>query len=472
MTAVDDPALRTGTEGAPPPFRYATPAPGDDPFSPAGRWVRAGTRERVDRLGGTFSADRLSVYFGVPGLTRDLHPVSPWVGVDAHRPLPAPPDGFSDPAEFRDRFAAAVEEAVGDAETVAVAASGGMDSLAVLDTTARLCRSTGRRLVAVTLDIADDAGRRTAATARRQLDFLRIDADLVAVPPLPSRWPEPAWTPEGPRFDAWPRCHAGIAQTAAGRGATVLLQGNGADQLLQVPPYLTPELVWSRDLRRLAAYRRDVDSGAAVNTALSAVGRLDRPALARVYWAAAWPGFTTDRGAAVLAPERAPAVRAWLAGFQDECLRATRSSWAGATVLHRLFPYDLLADAGPLPERMPFLDPGFARYAYHLPLAARFDPAQPNAYLRGKGLVAGVLPTGVDSVLAPRRQRCYKAYRRYWQGVDREAELAVELGLVRPDWRAHCRDAFDLAMVQSCERWIAGALEHGATALPGSQDVN
>lgn len=465
--------LQAPASPAAPPFRYAGPTPGDDPFDPARRWVVEGT-DRPAPLGGTFSVDRLAVYFGLPGLTRDLHPVSPWVGVDAHRPAPPAPDGRSDPDAFRDEFTASVQRAMAGHDVVAVAASGGMDSLALIDTAARLARADGRRLVAVTLDIADDAGRRTLATARRQLEFLRVDAELVGVKPRPSDWAEPDWPPVGPRFDAWPRCHLALTRAAAELGATVLLQGNGADQLLQTPPYLAGELLRARDRARFGRYRKDIDSGAALNSALGAVGRLGNPALARLYWAAAWPGFTTDRGAPVLHPDRVPAVERWLAGFQDECLRVTSTSgasWAGATVLHRFFPYDLLSDAGPLPERMPFLDPAFARYAYHLPLAARYDPEQPNAYLRGKGLIAGLLPGGVDTVLAPKRQRCYKTYRRYWQGVAREPVHSVELGLVRPDWRAHARDAFDVAMVLSCENWIAGALEHGATALPGTGDV-
>ncbi|WP_283133089.1 asparagine synthase-related protein [Rhizohabitans arisaemae] len=441
-------------------FRYSRPGPGQDPFD-----ARLRSRDAANELGGEFSVNNLAVYFGLPGLTRDLYPIPPWAGAERVRPAPPRPDGTSDPEEFTDRFRAAVADAMGDHDHVAIAGSGGMDSAALIDTAARLCRRDGRRLIVVVLDIADDTGRRTRSLVARQLEFLRADAELVAVSAQASMWPEPPWGPAGPRFDAWPRLHAGLVQAAADRGATVLLQGNGADQLLQVPLYLAAEFARRREWRAGASYRADTADGGGINRLLAATGRIGGAARAQLYWATAWPGFTTDRGAPVLTDQAAIPVREWMSAFQEESLRVTvaaRATWAEATLMHRLFPYDLLADAGDIPEIMPFLDPTFARYSYHLPLTARFAPEQPNAYMRGKGLVARLLPAGFETVLAGRRQRCYKAYRRYWQAVVREPDHSLELGLIRPDWRRHCRDAFDIAMTMSCETWIRGALDRGA----------
>lgn len=451
--------LRAGATEARFAWSASDSADGSDAFDPALRWTGAGCVP--DPAAGTVVLDRLATYFGVPGLSRDLHPTSPWSGVTPVRPRPAPPAGTSDPAEFGDRLTAAVERAAGDAEHIALAASGGLDSCVLLDLVGRACRAAGRRLTVVTLDIADDTGRRTLPAVRRQVDFLRVDADLVGVDALPSRWPEPVWDPVGPRFDAWPRLHNALALAAAKAGATVLLQGNGADQLLQAPPHLAVELPRSSRAR----YRGDMPGDTAVTAVVRRAGRLDRPGPARLYWATQWPGLAADRGAPVLAPDRLPAVVRWLADFQDaslEPLLRSGPTWAAATILHRTFPWDRLSDAGPLREVMPFLKPDVARWCYDLPPAARYVPHLPSGYLRGKGLLAALLPDGAETVLAPRRQRCYKAYERYWRTVMRDPSLGVELGLVRPDWRRHARDSFDVAMVMACELWLRGALERGA----------
>jgi len=452
-----------------PAFDYLPAGDPLAPFSLRPRYQREGDPIPADELGGEFSVDRLAVYFGLPGLTRDLYPVAPWIGVDRVRHAPPRPDGSSDPGEFAERLQDSVERAIAGHEVVAVAGSGGMDSAALIDLAARLCRRDGRRLVVAVVDLADDAGRRTLSLVQRQLAYLHVDAELLAVPIRPSRWAEPPWQPDGPRFDAWPRMHTGLVATVAEAGATVLIQGNGADQLLQTPPYLRARLIRDGGLRAVTAYQRDFGGGGQVPAELlSTTGRISGGIRTSLYWATAWPGFATDRGAPVLAPEREAAVRSWLGSFQaasQQAISAVRPTWAEATIMQRLFPYDRLADGGDLPEAMPFFDPEFARYAYHLPAASRYAPEQPNAYLRGKGLIARLLPQGFDTVLAPRRQRCYNTYRRYWQAVAREPESCVELGLIRADWRAHCRDAFDLSMIMSCETWIRGALERGASPV-------
>lgn len=440
--------------GSVPAFRYGAADPGS-----------AFDLPRTRSPGRTVAIDRLAVYFSLVGLTRDVHPISPWHGQDEPRPAPARPAGTSNVDEFTERFRAAVGRAVEGHEVVAVSMSGGMDSAALIAAADRICRRNGQRLVAVTLDIEDDGYRGTGVMVERMLRYLGVTAEVVRVAARPGRWPDAAWNPAGPRFDAWPRYHVGVAASAIDRGATVLLQGTGADQLLQTPPHLVPELIRSRRWAAIAAYRRDQPEGAAVVTALAATGRISTPRSARLYWATAWPGFTTDRGAPVLGDRCGVAARRWIADFERECVRVTAEAaptWAEATLMHRFFPFDLLDPVLPVAESMPFLDPDFAAYCYDLPLAARYSAELPNAYVRSKALVAQLLPSGVESLLAPRRQRFYQAYRRYWQFVLREPRLGIDTGLVRPDWRRHVRDAFDVAMLMNCEDWLQGAVASGA----------
>jgi asparagine synthetase B (glutamine-hydrolysing) len=425
-----------------PRFRYEA----GDPFAPQPPSERAGT----------FSLTRLAMYFGLPGISRDLYPASPWSGVDWPRAEPPVSDGSADPGEFPDRLDAAIVRAIGDHDRVAVALSGGLDSVALLDRVARLCRRAGRGLVAVTMGVTDDLGRRPAAIAAQALEFLRISADHVVVDAAPSRYPEPPWSVQGPRFDAWPRYHAAMVAEAQSSGAGVLLHGSGADQFLGSVPFARGE--------------REPGTTAEVPAVVRALshGRIRSAMRARLYWASVWPGFATDRGAPVLRENWQPALLRWLNDFQDahlELLLRARPTWAQASLLNRVFPYDHLPPVGSLPEPAPFLDPELARYAYHLPMGSRFGARHPNAYLRSKGLVADLLPAGVEAVLAPRRQRCYQAYRQYWQAVTTDAPLLVELGLVHPDWQRRCRDTFDLSMVMNVEAWVRHAVDDGATPV-------
>ncbi|MGH3810983.1 MAG: hypothetical protein ACRDUV_00815 [Pseudonocardiaceae bacterium] len=169
----------------------------------------------------------------------------------------------------------------------------------------------------------------------------------------------------------------------------------------------------------------------------------------------------------MLAPHYADRARQWWAGFQRECLRisiAERASWAEATVMHQLFPYDLPFPTGDIPATWPLLEPAFARYTYDLLPRSRYSAGQPSSYLRRHGLLANLLPPGFIAALTPRRRRFSKALRRYLQSVSREPRNSFELGLLRPDWRPRCHDAFDIATVLSCEDWIKGALQRGCLA--------
>jgi asparagine synthetase B (glutamine-hydrolysing) len=432
-----------------PRFSYERPAAPGDPFDPGVPTLDAA------RLTDTFSLSRLAVYFGLPAISRDLHPASAWTGVQWPRGAPPVSTGGSDPDELPDRLDDAIRRMVGDHECVAVALSGGLDSVALVERTARICRRQQRRLITVTMAVTDDLGRRPATIAARALEFLRVDAEHIVIEASPSRHPEPAWSIRGPRFDAWPRYHAAMVSACEERGAGVLLHGTGADQLLQTVPFARG------DAREPGADARQP----AVIRALSA-GRIRTSVQARLYWASVWPGFAADRGAPVLASRWEPALMRWLADFQEEHLAPVvrgRATWAQAALMHRVFPFDRLASAGSLPELAPFQDPAFARYAYDLPMRSRFGARHPNAYLRSKALVADLLPAGVEAVLAPERQRCYQAYQQYWKAVATDAPLLVELGLVHADWRRRCRDSFDLAMVMNVEAWVGHAMAGGAT---------
>jgi asparagine synthase (glutamine-hydrolysing) len=433
------------------------------PLGPLGNGAPtpAGVRPPAGRI----SIARLAPWLVLPTLARDFMPASPWAGTCRHRASPRPPSGASDRAELGDRVDAAVRRSIGEAEVVAVAHSGGLDSSVLLYTVARIGRHEGRRVIAVTVDVLDDRGRSTGAVAAQVADALGIDCELVRIDPVPGRWPEPDWHPSGPRLDAWPRLHSALAIEAGQRGATVLLHGEGADRLMQAPAHLASRLIRRGRLRAGRTARADIDGSAPVASHAATIlgGPIGSWSRARLY--ASFSGWVTGGTASPVVHERfRDLAHDWIAGFQTEMLRVAlhhRASWSEAAALHQVFPFDTIKPALALRERSPFLDPELAAYAYDIPLEQRFDPELPTAYLRRKALLAGLLPSAARAALPPHRQRTYQAYHRYWRWVADDATEALGHGLVRGDWRRACRDAFDLAAVLGCDRWLRHAVRQG-----------
>lgn len=462
-------AHRVAVGGEEREFFYEEPGVGDDPFDFTPRYRGPGSSG--DAVGREFGVARLAAGFAAAGLRREVWPVPPWVGLRRRRVLPPLPKGTNDPAEFSDRLGHAVAMAIGDADTVGVTVSGGVDSAALLWLAARWCRAHDRRLVVVTLDLRDDHGGSPAVAARRIVDVLGLDVDVLVVDADPHRWPEPPWCWHGPRFDAWPRYRSGIAETAASANAKVLLHGTGADELLTAPAHLLGAVVRDRGVAAGRDYLRqcrELRGESEFDHVLSVLmGRLRGSRTAGVYWALTWPGLAQDEGPPTLTPAGRDVAVAWAREHRQESLHACvaqRATWAQGAALHALFPRDLLTPAGGIAERFPLLDHDFARYAYHLPLVSRLGHHHVSAYLNHKHLLAQLLPGPVAAVLPPKRLRAYTSYARYWSAMPADTSLAIEAGLVTPDWEDRCRDAFDRAIVLSVETWMRGALATGATA--------
>jgi Asparagine synthase len=98
----------------------------------------------------------LALMVSSPALELEFMPASPWRGLTLRRARPRWPSRATDVAELHERFRDSVERCMGDASTVAVFFSGGLDSLAVLLHARAIARRQGRRVVAVTVDLLDD----------------------------------------------------------------------------------------------------------------------------------------------------------------------------------------------------------------------------------------------------------------------------------------------------------------------------
>src|SRR5579875_208155 len=435
---------------------------GPDPFALAGERPR-------------FSLSKLALYLAPPALVGEFLPDCPWAGVSRLRPSvpwPSPAQTTSD--DLLMQFRQSVATCMGGASVVAVALSGGLDSTAVLFHAHELCQREGRRLLALTIDLTDDAGRSCAVVARQLIDALGISCELHIIreeiaPYLPL--PEPYWHPAGPRNDAMPRLNRAVADVAATAGAEVLLSGDGADELLGAVRYLFPQLLRAQKWHAASSYLRD----------LMAVGgrrRLTTEALAMMasllpaswsswlYWATNWPELCTIQAPLVLAERFRPHVEAWTKSWLQQILTfhaKHHRSWAVADAWDAVFPSDGIPPAGEIPERDPFMTPSFTQYAMSLPLTERYSAHLPTPYHRSKALVVQLYPPQVRAALPPAKQlfsRSFEIYQQHSLNVER----CLAYGLISKEHLDTCRDASLLRTIQAIEQWIIGAEQKGATA--------
>lgn len=406
----------------------------------------------------------------------EFPPLCPWDGlVRRTDPVALDPPGSSDDGELVDQFRASVARAIGDAPTVLVLASGGMDSSAVLVHAARQCAREGRRLHAVVWNLRDQLGRATAALVHRQLRALDLRCELHVLPADWRRLPEPAWSAEGPRHDYYTRLHQATVDRAEAVGAELILTGQGGDEVLGAWHHLSGGLArgrrW-RDLRRyLAAFGTQQS---VVELAAEAAAVLARPlpgaTAFRWYSAVALRGLLAPGRPPVLTPPYAKQVRQWTDDWLRDRLRAFEEGgrdWAAASVWDAVFPclYAAHPLGVPVRQRSPFVDEQFLRWSFGLPPASRFRADGPHPYTWYKALHLRLVPPALRGLLPEYKQSYSEEFRRYALDVLPDGPLVSHrLGLLRP-WdkldleRIHPRL---LITVRNVDRWVEGALAAGA----------
>ncbi|MGH3909057.1 MAG: asparagine synthase-related protein [Pseudonocardiaceae bacterium] len=401
----------------------------------------------------------LGLLLAPPALLGEFVPRALWRGIERVRTvLPKPRPGSLPRA-----FAAAVDSLTSDTKVIGVKTSGGLDSLAVLAHAIRA--ASGRRVIAFTTDLTCDTGISTATLVRHLLAHLDMDVELMVLDPCRER-NEPVWSPIGPRLDALPEVNAATAETAAKLGVEVLLSGDGADELLGVPRFGTAHIAARHGVRAAARYGRDVahsGPGLAGEAAAAAASWLPVATRARSYWAANWPAWCDPVAPAVLAEPHRSEATAWARAWVDEQLTAhavASRSWAAADAHDALLPREVIPAAGPVPEASPFLHDEVLAAALALPLADRYDPDLPSAYLRCKAQVVRLLPCAALPML-PRRKQYFSSAIAHLTAVP-NALRSVQVGLLDPDALAAETDVAKHLVVAAIERWLVGAEKAGA----------
>jgi asparagine synthetase B (glutamine-hydrolysing) len=419
-----------------------------------------------------FSLSKLACYLAQPALIGEFFPDCPWIGVSRLRSPLCWENRYTDPSVLADVLRESIATCIDNASTVAVALSGGLDSLAVLWHTQAICERDGRHLVAVTADLQDDTGQSSLISARHLIEALQINCELISVGGIADRdaFPEPVWHPAGPRNDAMPRLNRAMADRASRYGAEVLLSGNGADELLGTVRYLLLSFLHAGRWSAARSYLRDLRDGGPRRYATEGLSLLAALLPTRfslpLYWATNWPELCTFQAPVILSERFRPYVedwtRQWIRTHIELHVRQCHS-WAVADAWDALFPSDPIPPAGNIPERDPFLTAPFVQAALSIHLPDRYASHFPTHYQRRKALVMQLYPQSAHTLLPRSKQIFSQAFATY-HSSPHSLERCLTYGLVDARQLATCHDPSLLRCLESIERWICGAEERGAHA--------
>lgn len=413
-------------------------------------------------VGSRFDLSHLALYLAPPALYGEFRPASPWTGWTLQREMALPVE--TPRCQLRSVFDRTVADLVAGHDAVAVRVSGGMDSAAVLSSLARVT-SADNQLTVVVTEAISDSGALASEQAGRIVQAVFQDRALPNIVVLPSsEIAAPAWSSVGPRLEAAPRRNAAAIAAAAAAGATLMLSGDGADELLTTPAFLGCRLARTDGARSLLRYLRDHDPSDVVATSVASASELllrqRTTSAVRVYNALTSNSVTT--GMAALDPNFYTYADEWSRAYDDalyDLLEELLSDgWAHAEAHLAIWPQDQLHLGPELPVRSPFLEQPFVGRALGLPLWERWDAGLQTPYLRRKAAVAGLLEPGVGDVL-PRHKEGFSADLAGSTFTDHDTPTLVEIGLVR----AHTlvTDTAAVLTLRALEDWVVGALERG-----------
>lgn len=419
----------------------------------------AGPTATVDLAG-------LARLFATPVLFGEFAPSSYWHGVELVWPYPQP--ASSGGGDLGGTFAAAVARCVRNADQVAVALSGGIDSLAVLWHV--LALDPAPPVHAFTANLVDDTRVPAATVVVRQLDDLGLSKRVALHVVEPDRcMVAPGWSAYGPRMDALPAVNATIARLAAQAGANVLLSGNGADELVSVPRYAVAEVAAVHGWRAARQYLADMAGAGHGRTgeyAALAARMLPASARTRAYAAVTWPEWCVPRASPVLARKWRDDALTWARQWVIDILdghTVARRSWAAAYARDCWWPRAYLPPSGPIIEASPFCDQDFVAAVCAKPLGERYDPVGRSPYLRVKGMVAALFPTDVRARLPATKRYYTQALARAYAGPI-AVPTAAAVGLLDPAAVAATECIATKMTTAAVEAWLSGAVAAGADA--------
>lgn len=416
-------------------------------------------------MGGTVSLRRLALWLAPPAVYGEFGPARPWRGAEVlslWREAPWSEPSPGGPEQLGEAFEAAIRELVEGHNVRAVSASGGLDSLAVLVRLCRISKGTGRRVVGVCAEMTDDCGLSNVSVLERLLRDLRLDCELLVVRRHESPDAAPTWSPDGPRLDALPEVNRLVCERAAAAGATLVLHGSGADELLGSTRFLLRRFLRAGDWASARRYCGDTafrSAGAALRESMALVapwlpGRLR----ALAYLAAEHPNLATASVPRLIGVRYRDIVQRWtdqwiegLVSWHRDC----HADWAAMAAWDSMAGRHPIPTPGPIGWASPFETLRVRDAARAVALQYRYDACAESVYWRAKRLIVKLFPESERHTLPRYKQKFAAELSRV--RLPRVAPICTRFGLVDQGELAREEDSLLLARVAAAEEWLSHA---------------
>ncbi len=408
----------------------------------------------------TINLKGVACLFTNPSILGEVTPENLWNEYRLEWPNPIPaPEAFG----IREAFELAVDDLCHGHSTIAVQTSGGLDSLAVLYTACRLFPD--RTIVAVCADVTDDNGVSTLSVVRSLIANLALRCDLQVI--QKGHWTcWPKWSVHGPYRTASPEAHLAMVESSKYAGATILLSGDGSDELLAAHRFCTLAIAREKGFRESLQYLRDAKhTGPGMTGELLAAFTSFLPSSLRLkmYWAINWPEWCEPRVAEIVSPRFRGNAREWANDWLKEALRShviNRRSWCEAEAFDAWWPQPYFPPASDIAEGSPYMHEGFVPVALAQPLSSKYSSAAITEYHRFKHLVVELFDEEHREVL-PRTKQYFTKLAAEIDDVPLRTPFAIDLGLFDAAAIQRERDTATKKLALSVERWLAGARDAG-----------
>lgn len=420
-------------------------------------WEAAGSSPRVD-------LDALARVFTAPFQFAESLCGSYWKGVDLIWETPSP---LSSPRPPDEVFREVVDGLCVNKRKIAIQFSGGLDSLAVLLQVRQTIPDDG--ILLFHAGLTDDCGVASEMIASRILKSIDFKGHFETVPLKAEHADSGTWSAYGPKMTTFPGMHEAISRLAAERGADILLNGDGADELVSTHNFATLHILRRSGLRSGWRYFRDAgmsDAGYARELAAIVSGLLPAEYRLKLYLASNWAGLLDNELASRLlgATYRDSALH-WAEQWAQDLLHGHIEkglTWMSAERLDAWWPQPYIPPASSLEEASPFLDTTFISNMRAVPTHELYRPSERTQYHRVKGIITGLIRQHENIWLPPNKQLFSKMVSEFYNDHDFSPHVIHQVGLLERDNGLIEQDTKFKMTVRAVENWLRGAIERGA----------
>lgn len=424
----------------------------------------------------SISLINLSLLFSRPSIVNEFVPKSLWVGqesVDISKNFVPSFKGGSI-SSIKLAFEKVLTSKLKSHKVIGIAYSGGLDSLAIIKVVDSICKSLGKKLIAITANLHNDLDEKISEKAISILKHLKVECKHITIDPKSISFNDSLyWNVDRPRMEALPHLAQRIMQEAINNGATILLSGNGADGLVTCPKFMLLDYFKASLYSNAIQYLKDISRSGLwtfKRESLSLFSHLlNEKNKVKLYWASNNSELSFPDEHYHLKPYYRRNSTIFYKNFVKknlEDLIKLNKLWSEMEIIDFLSHNQLLLPTGEIETYSPFEDNDFITEAIKLPTYLRYNGKLASPYLRQKSLLVDIIGIQYQNIL-PQKKETFRDFIMKNDVQSRvQPEILVEKGILDGDYikKLNTDDVYEsnlVARITVVELWLRQALERG-----------